>query len=133
MAITGEKAEGQRDSLEICLDSMMSFAAASVSSGSMLDQGKSVLEILEENLRDSQVLDLKGCSLEAVLYYPDREIPVLAILNDGSAVLITGFNEQNVVLMDPSTGTVYKKGRNDSAQWFEENGNRFITYVNTSQ
>lgn len=133
MAITGEKAEGQRDSLEICLDSMMSFAAASVSSGSMLDQGKSVLEILEENLRDSQVLDLKGCSLEAVLYYPDREIPVLAILGDGSAVLITGFNEQNVVLMDPSTGTVYKKGRNDSAQWFEENGNRFITYVNTSQ
>jgi len=53
---------------------------------------------------------------------------VLAVMQDGSAVLVIGFNEQNVVLMDPLTGTVYKKGMNDARGMFEENGNRFIAY-----
>ena len=76
-----------------------------------------------------QVLDLTGCSLENILYYPDREIPVLALLEDGNAVLITGFNERNVVLMDPQTGQVSRMGLNDASAWFEENGNMFVSYV----
>ena len=50
------------------------------------------------------------------------------MLADGNAVLIVGYNELNTVIMDPNTGTIYKKGMNDSKLWFEENGNRFITY-----
>ena len=61
------------------------------------------------------------------------DIPVLATLQNGEAVLIVGFNELNIVLMDPLTGTVYKKGMNDSTQWLEENGNNFITYVRKEQ
>jgi hypothetical protein len=76
-----------------------------------------------------QVLDLSGSSLDAVLYYVNMDIPVLATLQDGNAVLIVGFNELNIVVMDPLTGTVYKKGMNDSMQWLLENGNHFITYV----
>ena len=53
---------------------------------------------------------------------------MLAVMQDGSAVLVIGFNEQNVVLMDPLTGAVYKKGMNDARSMFEENGNRFIAY-----
>ena len=59
--------------------------------------------------------------------HPD--IPVLATLQDGNAVLIVGFNEFNVVLMNPLTGTVYKMGKNDSTEWFLENGNHFMTYI----
>ena len=75
------------------------------------------------------MLDLSGSSLDAVLYYVNMDIPVLATLQDGNAVLIVGFNELNIVVMDPLTGTVYKKGMNDSTQWLLENGNHFITYV----
>ena len=53
----------------------------------------------------------------------------MALLEDGDAVLIVGFNELNIVVMDPMTGTLYKKGMNDSTEWLNENGNRFITYV----
>ena len=60
---------------------------------------------------------------------PDREIPVLAMLGDGNAVLIIGFNEKNVVLMNPETDKVYKMGMNDAADWFTENGCHFISYV----
>ena len=74
-------------------------------------------------------MDLTGCSLDAVLYYVNKDIPVLALLSDGNAVLIVGFNELNIVVMDPMTGTLYKKGMNDSTEWLNENGNRFITYV----
>ena len=63
-----------------------------------------------------------------VLYYPDRERPVLALMRDKSAVLITGFNERNIVLMDPASGKVYKMGMNDAREMFEENGNNFIAY-----
>ena len=58
---------------------------------------------------------------------------MLALLENGEAVLITGFNEFNVVIMEPSKGTLYKKGMNDSAEWFEENGNCFITYTRKKQ
>ena len=78
-----------------------------------------------------QVLDLSGCTLDAVLYYVNQDIPVLAILEDGEAVLVTGFNEFNVVIMEPATGKLYKKGMNDATAWFAENGNHFITYMRT--
>ena len=87
------------------------------------------MEILEENLENVQVLDLTGCTLDAVLYYVNQDIPVLAMLQNGEAVLVTGFNEFNVVIMEPSKGALYKKGMNDAAEWFYENGNCFITYV----
>ena len=67
-----------------------------------------------------------------MLYFVNRDIPVLAILENGEAVLVTGFNELNVVVMEPATGRLYRKGMKDSAGWFEENGNCFITYVRKS-
>ena len=54
---------------------------------------------------------------------------MLTTLEDGSALLITGFNELNIVVMDPKDGTVYKVGMNDATAMLEENGNQFITYM----
>jgi hypothetical protein len=75
------------------------------------------------------VLDLDGCPLSAMLYYVNQDIPVFAMLNDGTAMLVIGFNDLNTVLMNPKTGTVYKYGMKDSEKLFEENGNHFITYI----
>ena len=77
---------------------------------------------------DATVMDLTGCNLDAVLYEVKVDLPVLALLEDGSAVLLVGFNEFNTGIMDPRTGTIYKMGLNDSREWFEQNGNQFITY-----
>ncbi len=128
MAITEDTVEEGETSLSVCLDAMFRFEGLMRSSAGMLESGKDVAAILEDNLEGYRILDLRGASLDMVLYYPDREIPVLAVLQDGSAVLITGFNEQNVVLMDPTAGTVAKMGLNDAREWFAENGNRFMTY-----
>lgn len=129
MAIEGTAADEERSSLEVCLDVVLTYEGVTRNTGYLLEQGKTVAEILQENLENVQVLELTGCSLSSVLYYPDREIPVLALLEDGNAVLITGFNERNVVLMDPQTGQVSRMGLNDATAWFEENGNMFVSYV----
>lgn len=129
MAIKGETMTEEKSSLAVCLDTMLAYEGISRNSQYLLEQGKNVFTILQESLDEVQVLDLSGCSLDAVLYYVNQDIPVLVMLEDGSAVLLIGFNEMNTVVMNPETGTVYKVGMNDSREWFEENGNRFITYV----
>lgn len=129
MAISGEQVSEERNSLAVCLDTILAYEGIVRNSEYMLRRGDTVLTILKESLENEQVLDLTGCTLDSVLYYVNKDIPVLAMLEDGSAVLIVGFNEKNTVIMNPETGTVYKVGMNDSTTWFEQNGNRFITYI----
>lgn len=131
MAIKEESVTDQKNSLTVCLDNILRHAGITRNTEYDLAQGKTAIQILEENMTGVQVLDLSGCSLDAVLYYVNKDIPVLAILEDGEAVLVTGFNEFNVVIMEPSTGKLYKKGMNDATAWFAENGNHFITYMRT--
>ena len=133
MAIQGEQMSEEGNSLAVCLDTILAYEGIVRNSGYMLRRGDSVIKILEESLEDAQVLDLTGCTLDSVLYYVNRDIPVLAMMQDGSAVLVVGFNEKNTVVMNPETGTVYKVGMNDSTEWFEQNGNRFITYIRSEQ
>lgn len=129
MAIKEESVTDQKNSLTVCLDNILRHAGITRNTEYDLAQGKTAIQILEENMTGVQVLDLSGCSLDALLYYVNQDIPVLAILEDGEAVLVTGFNEFNVVIMEPSTGKLYKKGMNDATTWFAENGNHFISYM----
>lgn len=133
MKIQGEMATEDKSSMAVCLDIMIQFEGVVRNSKYMLERGSSAFAILEESLTDVQILDLTGCSLDAMLYYVNQDIPVLVTMKDGSAVLLIGFNEKNTVVMNPETGTVYKVGMNDSKEWFEENGNSFITYVRNIQ
>lgn len=129
MAIKEASVTEEKNSLAVCLETMLQFEGIIRNAEYLLTQGETVMDILQENLPEMQILDLKGCSLDAVLYYVNQDIPVLAMLDNGDAVLVTGFNEFNVVIMEPSTGRLYKSGMNDSAEWFAENGNCFITYM----
>lgn len=129
MKIKERSVTTEKNSLAVCLDAMLENEGVLKNSEYLLSQGKSVQEILGENLEGTYVLDLTGCSLEEVLYYVDLDIPVLAMLDRGHSVLIIGFNEKNTVIMDPQTGVIYKKGMQDSIEWFERYKNQFITYA----
>lgn len=129
MAIQGEVSTPEKSSLAVCLDTMLAYEGIMRNTQFMLDEKDTTLSILKNNMENAQILDLTGCELDTILYYTNRDIPVLAMLENGESVLIIGYNELNIVIMDPITGTVSKKGMNDSKVWFEENGNRFITYI----
>lgn len=128
MAIEGRRKDKENTSLAICLDTILEFEGISGRTQPLLDAGEDAVTILKESLKETGILDLRGCPMDSVLNFVDQDIPVLAVMNNGDAYLIVGFNEQNVVLMDPKKGTVYKKGMNDSKAMFEESGNQFISY-----
>lgn len=129
MAITGKQQGEGNSQLAVCLETILEYCGSIKNVQPMLDSGRTVRQILEENINDATVLDLRGVSLDAVLYYVNQDIPVLALLENDSAMLVTGFNEMNIVVMDPQTGTVYKVGMNDATNLFRQNGNMFVTYL----
>ncbi len=129
MAITGKQRGEDNSDLAVCLETILEFCGSIKNVQPMLDQGKTVRQILEENINGATALDLRGVSLDAILYYVNQDIPVLVSLENDSAMLVIGFNELNVVVMNPQSGTVYKVGMNDATELFRQNGNAFITYL----
>ncbi|MCR5310762.1 MAG: hypothetical protein K6E32_05010 [Lachnospiraceae bacterium] len=119
------------NSLAYCLDMMTEYAGSVRNSEYLLSRGKTVSDILKNALEGCDVLNLSGCELDSMLYYVNRDIPVLAITHSGGAYLLIGYNQLAVVVYDPYKGT-YKIGRNEAEKLFFENGNQFITYVPNS-
>ena len=129
MAIEAASATEEKSSLAVSLDTMLLYEGIVKNSAYLLSTGETAYSILEKNLENARILELEGCSLDSVLYYVNQDIPVLACLKDGNAVLLVGFNEYNVLFVNPLTGSIERMGKNDATQWFEENGNFFITYI----
>ena len=121
-------AEGE-SSLSVCLTQLLKAGGYTVDAKPLLQQGEPILSILNKYV-EGDVLDLSGLSVDEVLYYVSRGYPVLAVLGENKGVLIVGYDEFNVLIMDPANGGVaYKKGLNDSREYFENNGNNFISFI----
>ncbi len=88
-----------------------------------------LLSIIEEEIDGADALKLGGCSLSSVLYYVSVGRPVVAEVEYGNIVMIIGYDQKNTLIFDPSTGSIYKKGMNDSTEWFASHGNEFVSYV----
>ena len=124
--IEEEEITEERNSLSICLDAILKNERVMRNSSSLLENGLDAISILQENL-DAKVLNLTGCSLDAVLYYVSKEYPVLAKDPEGNSVLIIGYDEKNTIVFEPFYGKI--NIMNDSTEWFQQAGNEFITYV----
>ena len=117
-----------------CLNTMLRQRGIARNTEYMLMRGDTPIEILEKNLPGVHVLNMSGGSPESFYYYLNKDIPILTITGDGRAILLIGYNEQNLVWYDPSQKSIYKQGRNDSAEDFEKSGNIFLTYsINVEQ
>lgn len=128
MAIKEREPAKDKNSLAVCLDTLLKYKGVTISTEELLEQGYSACGILQDNLQGYRVMDMTGCNLDTMLYFTNKDIPVVAVLEGGEAVLVVGFNQYNIVILEPKTGKLVKKGIQDSTQWFEKNGNRFITY-----
>lgn len=120
--------DSTENSLARCLDAMLIYAGTPSETARLLENGSTALSILENNI-EGDVLYLSGCSLSDVLYYVSNGMPVLAKVDGGRSVLIIGYDEKNTIILDPLSDRKYKKGMNDSREWFSESDNEFITYV----
>jgi hypothetical protein len=128
MAITEAIIEDGEDTVmteAVCLNTMLEYYGVTKDTRSDVKAGKDITEILSENLPGKTVLNLKDCPLGAILYYIDSEHPVLAFFDDENAVLLVGFNELNVVVMNPKDGSLGKMGKNDTTALLEQGGCRY--------
>lgn len=113
--------------LKMCVDAILSHEGVATDDNTEISEDK--LKNLFEEKISAGILELKGCDLNTILYYVDKGIPVIADAGLDGYVLITGFDEMNITILDPKNGTIHKVGMNDSADWFENNGNKYITYM----
>ncbi len=119
----------QRSSQEVCLEAMLLHENKNADVAGLLAEGKTSLEILEEELTDAVVMNLSGCTLDEVLYYVGQGYPVYAC-EEERIVLIVGYGPEKVELYDPSAGSVYLLTIQEASEQFQQAGNRFISYLN---
>lgn len=97
----------------------------SVLSGSQGNQR----EILQSVLDKALILNLNGCTVSQILYYVDQGSPVLSYDSEGQPVVIVGYDQYNVLLYDFGTEATYRKGLQDSQEFFGQAGSLFTSYL----
>ncbi|MBR4767642.1 MAG: hypothetical protein IK088_01565, partial [Lachnospiraceae bacterium] len=95
---------------------------------SKLGAGESPLKILDDAIGDGRSINLYGCSLQEVLYFVNESHPVMAITGNREAVVITGYDLDNVMIYDPVTGETGKQSMNEAAAYFEGLNHLFVSY-----
>ncbi len=111
-----------------CINAIMRYENKPVDVTEKINAGETPINILKSELDDERVLNLEGCSLDEVLYYVTKGYPVFAPYN-GNPLLITGYDAQNIIVLDPLQGSVHKMGINDSRALFAQRGNVFLGYI----
>ncbi len=115
------------ESVALCTDAMLRTQSIFMDMHEVFPQ-KTVSEALSQ-IEGATVLDLSGCSLDAVLYYVSLGYPVLSFTEGNNAVLIAGYDSKNTIVYFPMEEDIRKVGMQDSTQWFETCGNRYITFI----
>lgn len=128
MAIELEEASAQRSSQNVCLDIMLRQVGNPIETAELLAAEKTCQEILEMAPEEYPWIDITGCSLECLLYYIDRDIPVMVLYDTGEAILITGFNQFNIVVMDPVARKLGYMSRSDAKAMLGKTNNQLFTY-----
>ena len=107
--LAAETVEEGKTSLSVCLDVILKRQDIYINSQEFINSGKSTIDILNEQL-DNRAVDLTACSLEETFYYISNGAPVIGMVDGTNAVLLMGYDEVSVSYMDPSSGSIEKKG-----------------------
>ena len=128
MAIELEAATPERNSKNICLDIMLRQIGSPRDTLEELKQGKTCQQILANASEDYVFMDVTSSSLPGLLYYTNQDIPIMVLYDTGEALLITGFNQFNIVVMDPVNKKLGYMSRSDASEMLEETENQVFTY-----
>ncbi len=75
------------------------------------------------------LLDARGCSLQQLLYFIGKGMPVFGYAGDGSYIILNGFDKYNISVYDPELAESTLVGINDCTYFFDQAGNDFICGV----
>lgn len=127
--ITVGAEDASADSVAQCINAMLETQEINISVSALIEGGETPKDILKNTMKDVRVLELSGCTVDEVLYYVSCGSPVFAMTGMDSAVLIVGYDANNVVIFDPTLGTTRKQASDEADRIFSEAGNVFFTYL----
>lgn len=111
------------------INAMLEQEGINISVSALIDGGETPKNILNNTMKDAQVFDLTGCSVDEILYYVSCGSPVFAMTGSDDAVLVVGYDNNNVIIFDPSLQTTYRRNMSDAVEMFANAGNVFFTYL----
>ena len=94
-------------------------------------EGVSSLEACRHYMEQFPVeeIDLTGCTVEQILYVINKGYPVIGVLNENQAILLTAYTSGSISYIDPSTGQTGQGSYAEIAQLMAASGNTFFGYV----
>lgn len=116
-------------SIAKCINAMLEKEGINISVNALIAGGETPKTILGNMMRDAQILDLSGCNVEEVLYYVSCGSPVFAMTGSEEAVLLVGYDADNVIVYDSDTGTNQRISLEEADEVFSGAGNVFLTYL----
>lgn len=112
-----------------CVAMVLKHCHVSADTRKLSGSKKTAYALLKGKLKDANVISLKGCTLDEVLYFVSNNRPVIGYLGSDNFVLITEYNESSVSYINPKTGKKETKGIAAATKMFGDAGNIYISYV----
>lgn len=113
-----------------CLAMLLKFNHVSADAKELSNSKKSAYSLLTSKLGEQvNVVNLKGCTLDEVLYFVSGNRPVIAMTGSDKMVLLTAYTENSVTFVNPDTGKAETKSISAAEAMFHAAGNSFISYV----
>lgn len=117
---------GDKSSLSTCIRMLLAYKNTEVTSD--YDRTKeSVVDYLERELPVTP-LKAQNITLDEVLYFVYKDHPVIAIKENGEAVVIIGYDSTTITISDPQRGNV-KMGKKEASKLFTDSDTVYITYM----
>lgn len=114
-------------SLERSLEKILEFEGYALDVKANLNRGESLDEIIEGDIPSSTGISLHNVAPEVIKYYLNKDIPVIAVA-DNNTVLIIGYSDSVYVWYNPQSGNIMKVGIDEANKFYENYGNNFFTY-----
>ncbi|MBQ9911080.1 MAG: hypothetical protein IJM50_06255 [Lachnospiraceae bacterium] len=93
-----------------------------------LEKGVSPFDIIDGAIGEGRAINLYGCTLQEVLYFININHPVICVIGNREAVVITGYDLDNVYVYYPRNGETKAETFSSAETFFRDYGNAFISY-----
>jgi len=127
--LTPNSADSNASSITKCISIILNREEIEVRAHELISAGKTPFEILSGTLKDAKVIELKGNSVEELLYFIDQSTPVFAKTSENSAVLLTGYSANYIYYYDTASRQTKSIDYASAEEMFDNGGHYFIAYV----
>ena len=127
--LAANAADEKASSMAKTLSIMLTREGFGVSVNELMTAGQKPLQILQNTLKETSVLELRNCTVDELLYFIDQGTPVLARTGADEAILLTGYSSNKVNYYNPATKQTKSADYDEIEEIFQAGGHYFIAYV----